>query len=64
MPDDLKMDAELKALIERAKKHVVTDEEAHKQRVSYVLGNMPSKSKATADDVEQALANTTQSRKG
>lgn len=55
MPPELKLDPEIAKLIEKAKAHVITEEEAHKQRVSYIVGNMPTKSKATTGDVEQAI---------
>lgn len=58
MPPVLKLDPDLAKQIERARKHVITNDEAHKQRVSYVLGNMPSKSKATAENVEETLGTT------
>ena len=49
----------LKALIERAKQHVLTDEELKAQRASFVYGNAPDGSRITK---ESALASVSRLR--
>ncbi|MGQ0533502.1 MAG: hypothetical protein ACT4OF_12550 [Caulobacteraceae bacterium] len=52
------MSDELKASLERARDHVISQEEAQKQRVSFVYGNMPRESEATPEEVERRLSGT------
>lgn len=49
----------LKVLIERAKQHVLTDEELKAQRASFVYGNAPDGSRITK---ESALASVSRLR--
>lgn len=52
----LKTDEKLLARLTESTKHPVTKEELHRQRVSYVYGNLPKDSTITRKQVEDALA--------
>ena len=56
MPVDLKDDKDLLDLVEKAKQHKISAEEARNQRASYVYGNMPKDAEATRQRVEDLLA--------
>ena len=52
----LKTDQKLLDRLSASARGGVTKEELHKQRVSYVYGNLPKESTATRKQVEEALA--------
>ena len=56
MPNDLKTDPDLIRRLEAAARHVLTRSEIHKQRVSFIYGNLPSDSPITRHQVEVAVA--------
>jgi hypothetical protein len=52
----LKTDQKLLDRLTESTKQPVTKEELHKQRVSFVYGNLPRESTVTRKQVEEALA--------
>lgn len=46
----------LNALIERARTHVVSDEELREQRASFVYGNAPKGSRITKESAKASVA--------
>lgn len=46
---------ELEALIEKAKRHIVTDEELKAQRASFVYGNAPEGSRITRESAAASV---------
>ncbi len=56
MPIMQKTDEKLLGLLEKAAKQSVTRDELHRQRVSFIYGNLPSDSTITRQQVESVLA--------
>lgn len=53
--DDIKMSEHLRALIDAAKAHVMTQEERRAQMLSFVWGNMPQGNTATKQELAKAI---------
>lgn len=47
---------ELEALLEKARHHVMTPEERHEQKISFVYGMLPFRSTLTKDDVRRMMS--------
>lgn len=45
-----------KALLEKARKHVMTAKESYEQRVSFIWGQMKPESPVTREEIKQYLA--------
>lgn len=56
MPNNIKTDADLRKMIEKAKEHVMTPEEMRRQRAGFVWGNMSEKSASTRQEIEKRIA--------
>ena len=50
----LEIDADLLALLEKPKDHVVTNEELKEQRISFAFGNSPDSDHITKDSVRKS----------
>ena len=50
----LEIDADLLALLEKTKDHVVTNEELKEQRISFAFGNSPDSDHITKDSVRKS----------
>ncbi len=56
MPEQPKTDPALLERLARAAKHEMTPEEIHRQRVSFVYGNLPQNNSMTKNQVAAAIA--------